>query len=67
LMLIAWWTRSQVRWRRDTALATAAALDIGLILFLVAPGLLPVTQGMIGPLLVAIAATAIATKQPTTA
>ena len=67
LMLIIWWARSQVRWRRDTALATAAALDIGLITFLVAPGLLPVTQGMIGPVLVAIAATTIATTRPTTA
>ena len=43
-----------VGWRRDATLATAAALDIGLITFLVAPGLLPVTQGMIGPVLVAI-------------
>lgn len=67
LVLIVWWARSQVRWRRDVALATAIALDIGLIAFLVGPGLLPVGQGLVGPLLVVIAAGAIATNRPTTA
>lgn len=67
LALIVWWARSQVRWRRDVALATAVALDIGLIAFLVGPGLLPASQGLIGPILVAIAATAIGTARPNTA
>jgi hypothetical protein len=67
LVLTVWWARSQVRWRRDVALATAVALDIGLIAFLVGPGLLPASQGLIGPLLVVIAAAAIATTRPTTA
>jgi hypothetical protein len=67
LVLIVWWARSQVRWRRDVALVTAVALDVGLTAFLVGPGLLPASQGLIGPLLVAIAAVAIATTRPTTA
>lgn len=67
LVLTVWWARSQVRWPRDVALATAIALDIGLIAFLVGPGLLPASQGLIGPLLVVIAAGAIATTRPTSA
>lgn len=67
LVLIVWWTRSHVRWRRDVALTTAIALDIGLIVFLVGPGLLPASQGLLGPLLVVIAAGAIAATRPTAA
>lgn len=67
LVLIVWWARRRVRWHRDVALATAIVLDIGLIAFLVGPGLLPADQGLIGPLLVVVAAGAIATTRPTTA
>lgn len=59
LVLIVWWARSAVQWRRDVALATAIALDIGLVAFLVGPGLLPAGQGLIGPVLVAVAAGAV--------
>lgn len=64
LVLIWWWAHSQVRWRRDVALAIAIALDIGLVGFLVAPGLLPASQGLIGPFLVVIAVGAIAIARP---
>lgn len=50
------WTRSNSRWQLDVAVTIAAALDVGLIVFLVTPGVLPANQGLIGPLLVIIAA-----------
>ena len=40
------------------ALAIAAALDVGLVLFLVIPNVLPASQGLIGPVLVAVVAVA---------
>ncbi len=54
-LAIAWWRQRQ-RWQLDTALVAAAALDVGLIAFLVIPGTLPAGQGLIGPTLVLIAA-----------
>jgi hypothetical protein len=53
-LALAWW-RYRSRWPLDVAIATAAALDVGLIMVLVAPGVLPATQGLIGPLLVIVA------------
>lgn len=64
VVLTVWWVQSRVSWRRDVALAIAVALDIGLIAFVVGPGLLPATQGLIGPVLVAVAAVAMATSRP---
>ena len=49
------WFRSGVRWRLDVSLAVAIGFDIGLILFLVLPGLLPPSEGLIGPALALIA------------
>lgn len=54
---IAWW-RSRTDWQLACAVGIAAALDIGLIAFMVLPGILPADQGLIGPVLVAIAAIA---------
>ena len=56
--LAAVWWRRRTRWQLDVAVAVAAALDIGLVLYLVVPGILPAGQGLIGPVLVAISATA---------
>lgn len=53
-LAIAWW-RQRTRWQLDVALAIAVALDIGLIAFLVIPGVLPASRGLIGPTLVVIA------------
>jgi len=55
LALAATWWRTRNRWQLDIALAIAAALDIGLIAFFVIPDVLPASEGLIGPLLVAIA------------
>lgn len=55
---IAWW-RSRLAWQLAGALGIGAALDIGLIAFMVVPGILPANQGLIGPVLVAIAAVAV--------
>jgi hypothetical protein len=52
-LAIAWW-RTRNRWQLDVAVTVAAALDIGLIAFLVIPGVLPASQGLIGPTLVVI-------------
>lgn len=54
-LVVTWWRR-RTRWQLDVALAVAAALDIGLVAYLVIPGILPASQGLIGPVLVAISA-----------
>lgn len=56
-LVVAWWRR-RTRWQLDVALAVAAGLDIGLIAYFVIPGILPASQGLIGPVLVAISAAA---------
>jgi hypothetical protein len=53
-LAIAWWRRRN-RWQLDVAVTVAAALDVGLIAFLVIPGVLPANQGLIGPTLVVVA------------
>lgn len=65
LVLVAWWARSRVDWRRDVALAIAVALDIGLLVFLVGPGLLPVSQGLVGPALALTATVAVVSSRST--
>lgn len=52
LLLAVLWYRHRRRWMRDAALGIAVTLDVGLVVFLVGPGLLPVSQGFIGPALV---------------
>jgi hypothetical protein len=54
VLTVAWW-RSRRRWQLDVALAIAVALDLGLLLFLVVPGLLPLSDGLLGPLLLVVA------------
>lgn len=56
-LVVTWWRR-RTRWQLHVALAVAAGLDIGLIAYFVAPGILPASQGLIGPVLVAISAAA---------
>lgn len=56
-LAIGWWRR-RTRWQLDVAIAVAAGLDVGLVAYLVIPGILPASQGLIGPTLVAISATA---------
>jgi hypothetical protein len=57
LVLVAYARGRRCSWT-TTALAIAAALDVGLVLFLVVPHVLPASQGLIGPVLVAVAAAA---------
>lgn len=54
VLAVAWW-RSGARWTRDVALALAVGFDVGLIAFLVLPGLLPASQGLVGPVLAGLA------------
>ena len=56
-LVVAWWRR-RTRWQLSVALAIATGLDIGLVAYLVIPGILPASQGLIGPVLVAISAAA---------
>lgn len=56
LALAGFWWRSRHRWPLNVAVAIAAALDVGLLAFFVIPDVLPATQGLIGPLLVIVAA-----------
>ncbi len=44
----------------SAAVLVAIGLDIGLIAFLVGPGLLPVTQGLVDPVLIVVALAAVA-------
>jgi hypothetical protein len=53
-LAVSWW-RTRNRWQLDVAVVVAAALDIGLIAFFVIPDVLPASQGLIGPVLVAVA------------
>ncbi len=50
------WYRSNRAWHVNVSLGVAVVLDTGLLLFLVAPGLLPASQGLLGPGLLAVAA-----------
>lgn len=56
LVLAVLWWRTRNRWQLDVAVVVAAALDVGLIAFFVIPDVLPASQGLIGPVLVVIAA-----------
>ena len=56
LVLAFGWYRSHRAWQANVSLGIAVVLDAGLLLFLVAPGLLPVSQGLLGPGLLAVAA-----------
>lgn len=56
LVLAIAWYRSQRAWQANVSLGVAVVLDTGLLLFLVAPGLLPASQGLLGPGLLAVAA-----------
>lgn len=52
-----WWHRPSSR-SLEAAVAVAVALDLGLLAFLVLPGTLPPSQGLIGPVLMAVAGVA---------
>lgn len=54
-LAIAWW-RQRRPWQLDVALGIAVALDVGLIAFLVVPGTLAASEGLLGPTLVLVAA-----------
>lgn len=56
LVLAFAWYRSHLAWQAVVSLGVAAVLDAGLLLFLVAPGLLPASQGLLGPGLLGVAA-----------
>ena len=56
LVLAFGWYRSHRAWQAHVSLGVAVVLDTGLLLFLVAPGLLPASQGLLGPGLLAVAA-----------
>lgn len=49
------WRRRRALWQLNAALAIAVALDIGLLAFMVLPGVMPVGDGFIGPALVLVA------------
>jgi hypothetical protein len=53
-LAVAWW-RARRAWHLVVALGVVFALDAGLLAFMVVPGLLPVTQGLIGPVLALLA------------
>ncbi len=55
LVLAVAWHRTRLQWQVLVAIGIATALDLGLLIFLVAPGLLPPSQGMLGPALLAVA------------
>ncbi len=55
LVLALAWARSRRRWQLDVALGVTIALDLGLLIYLVGPGVMPLSQGLIGPVLVALA------------
>jgi len=66
-LAVAWW-RQRSRWQVGTAIAVAVTLDVGLVVFLVLPGILPPGQGLIGPVLATAAlAAAVASPHPRTA
>ncbi len=49
------WQRSRSTWQAAVAMGIATVLDIGLLLYIVAPGLLPASQGLLGPGLLVVA------------
>ena len=55
LVLAIVWRRSGRGWQLGVALGLAVVLDVGLVLFLVGPGLLPLSQGSPGLALLAVA------------
>lgn len=59
VVLVVWWAKRQASWRLWVAIWIATVLDVGLLAFLVAPGLLPAGQGLLGPVLLALAVTAL--------
>ena len=63
LTLTGSWWRSRAQWQLGTAVAIAVALDIGLIAFFVVPDVLPASQGLIGPVLVLVAAVGVVVWQ----
>ena len=56
LLLAFAWHRSHRAWQATVGLGVALVLDSGLLLFLVIPGLLPASQGLLGPGLLVVAA-----------
>ena len=60
LALAAWWAMRGQTWRLGTAVGLAVALDVGLLIYLVAPGYLPAGQGLLGPALLGIGLVALA-------
>lgn len=60
LALAAWWAMRGQTWQLGVALAVAVALDIGLLAYLVAPGHLPASQGLLGPSLLGLGLLALA-------
>lgn len=63
LVLALAWHRTRLQWQLWVAIGIATALDLGLLIFLVAPGLLPASQGLLGPGLLAMALTGYAAHQ----
>lgn len=55
LGLLLAWRRRRRDWHLGVALAVAVALDVGLIAFMLVPGVMPLSQGFIGPALVLVA------------
>lgn len=49
LVLAIAWSRSRRTWQVVVAIGIAVVLDVGLLLYLVIPGLLPASQGLLGP------------------
>ncbi len=65
LVLAVTWLRGGAGWQLGVALALALALDVGLVLYLLGPGLMPVVEGLPGPalLLLAVAPLAVARRR----
>lgn len=59
LALAVWWSTSGRRWQLGCAVAIAAVLDVGLLAYLVLPGLLPAGEGLLGPGLLVLALVAL--------
>ena len=57
--ILAWLAHGGRSWAGWSAVAIAVALDVGLLIFLVGPGILPATEGSIGPVLAAAAVIAL--------
>lgn len=63
LVLAVTWLRGGAAWQLGVALGLAFVLDIGLVLYLLGPGLMPVAEGLPGPILLLLALVPLATSQ----